>query len=63
MQRNRAIIAALGGLALVAAALVLREHGPAGWLPACTFHEITGLHCPGCGLTRDRKSTRLNSSH
>ena len=22
------------------------------WLPKCTWRQLTGLHCPGCGLTR-----------
>jgi hypothetical protein len=52
MQRNRAIIVAIGVLALLVTAYVLREDGRVGWLPACAFHELTGLHCPGCGMTR-----------
>lgn len=22
------------------------------WIPKCTIHRLTGLHCPGCGSTR-----------
>lgn len=22
------------------------------WYPVCMFHQLTGWHCPGCGLTR-----------
>ena len=24
----------------------------ARWFPICPFHELTGLHCPGCGTSR-----------
>lgn len=55
MRTDRAIWISLAVLGLVAAAVMLRENGPAGmaWLfPECPFHRLTGLHCPGCGMTR-----------
>ena len=29
-------------------------HQPPGsaWMPGCVFHQITGLYCTGCGITR-----------
>lgn len=26
------------------------------FVPGCPFHELTGLHCPGCGTTRAVKA-------
>jgi hypothetical protein len=37
------------------AMLHLRKNDPetdGTFLPPCSFHEVTGLHCPGCGGTR-----------
>jgi|SRR5450756_1326302 len=43
----------LGLIALVIAALVF-FFNPAtySFYPICQFHRLTGLNCPGCGMTR-----------
>jgi hypothetical protein len=49
-ERSLAWVFALGaGSALVLAPLVPRI---APFVPACPFHALTGMPCPGCGSTR-----------
>ena len=41
-------------LGLVAAGLILHRFNPTEYpfYPACLFHALTGLNCPGCGCLR-----------
>lgn len=48
--RLAVVIGAL--VVLVAGALWLAKRGPAGMPLTCVFHDVTGLNCPGCGMTR-----------
>lgn len=45
----RLLLAALAGASFV---LYFVDPAEASWLPFCALHELTGLHCPGCGTTR-----------
>ena len=53
MHRDRAWLAVLGVLTATFLAGILYLYGPhAPWLAGCMFRRLTGLACPGCGMTR-----------
>ena len=53
LRRRVAPIACGGALAASAGFLATHNPGAAGsGYPTCAFHQMTGLWCPGCGLTR-----------
>lgn len=52
--RRRMIAVAFGATVLAGVALLYRfdPNSAASPLPGCIFRALTGLYCPGCGMTR-----------
>jgi hypothetical protein len=47
------VLILLGMILIISvAAYDLRQTGGSGWMPGCFFRKLTGLECPGCGMTR-----------
>jgi len=51
---RRIATALLTGSVLAAGVWVLYTYPPAStpWYPKCVFKQLSGLDCPGCGITR-----------
>jgi hypothetical protein len=59
MKKDRALIVALAVLLMAIGATMLYHRVPGGmsWYPGCLLYKATGLHCPGCGMTRAAYAT------
>jgi hypothetical protein len=53
-RRRLSLVLGLAVALLLGAMVFLYAHDPADGdgYPVCVFHELTGLHCPGCGTLR-----------
>ena len=54
MNKRQKIAVAVAAPTAVLLIWIFREQilGLAPYLGVCTFYELTGIHCPGCGNTR-----------
>jgi hypothetical protein len=53
LPSDRALVAAsTAAILFLVVAVCFVEPGSTALLPACPFHALTGLYCPGCGSTR-----------
>lgn len=54
MKRWRVGLGLFLALGLPLALIVVRQFPPTenSFYPRCMLHLVTGLHCPGCGMTR-----------
>jgi hypothetical protein len=52
LVRGSLLLLLAGGVAFGVYVLTVVPPTPDSWYPGCMFHKITGLDCPGCGMTR-----------